>query len=201
MAETTDVRAAGDRIERLLDQLQATSDPRTCELAEELVRVVSELYGAGLARVLEVVGAEAPGVVNQLAADDLIASLLVVHGLHPDALLTRVSRALDSVRPFLAGHGGDVELLDIDEAAGAVHLRLMGSCDGCPSSAVTLQQAVERAIMEAAPEIEIIDVEPPTDDEQSSGVSTPVTLGRKPTVAYDPATGCGAVVETGAGAP
>jgi Fe-S cluster biogenesis protein NfuA len=200
MAETTDVRAAGDRIGKLLDQLQATADRQACELAEELVRVVSELYGAGLARVLEVVGTEAPGVVNTLAADDLIASLLIVHGLHPDALFTRVSRALDSVRPFLAGHGGDVELLDIDEAAGAVHLRLMGSCDGCPSSAVTLQQAVERAILEAAPEIEIIDVEPPTDDGRAS-VSTPVTLGRKPTVAYDPATGCGAVVETGAGAP
>ena len=50
-------------------------------------------------------------------------------------------------------HGGDVELLDVDEDAGAVHLRLLGSCDGCPSSAVTLQHAVERAIVEAAPEI------------------------------------------------
>ena len=57
------------------------------------------------------------------------------------------------MRPFLAQHGGDVELLDIDADAGAVLLRLLGSCDGCPSSAVTLQSAVERAIVEAAPEI------------------------------------------------
>ena len=65
----------------------------------------------------------------------------------------RVEAALESVRPFLAHHDGDVELLDIDPDAGAVLLRLLGSCDGCPSSAVTLQLAVERAIVDAAPEI------------------------------------------------
>ena len=66
------------------------------------------------------------------------------------------------MRPFLGAHGGDVELLDIDADAGAVQLRLLGSCDGCPSSAVTLQMAVEQAIVEAAPEIVIIDVEEPS---------------------------------------
>ena len=196
VTDSTDIRAVGERIEKLLDELHATAEPRVCELAEELLRVVTELYGAGLERVIDAVGTEAPGLVGRLAADDLVASLLIVHGLHPDDLMARVSKALDSVRPFLAGHGGDVELLDIDEAVGAVHLRLLGSCDGCPSSAVTLQQAVERAILEAAPEIEIIDVEAPTD----GVVSTPVALGRKPTIAYDPATGCGAVVEAGASA-
>ena len=100
-----------------------------------------------------------PELVGQLTADELLASLLVANGLHPDDVNVRISSALDSVRPFLAGHGGDVELLDIDEAVGAVHLRLIGSCDGCPSSAVTLQHAVERAILEAAPEIVTIDVE------------------------------------------
>ena len=80
------------------------------------------------------------------------------------------------------GHGGDVELLDIDEAVGAVHLRLLGSCDGCPSSAVTLQHAVERAIVEAAPEIVTIDVEEPNAPD-APGVTTAVALGRKPEVA------------------
>ena len=63
------------------------------------------------------------------------------------------------MRPFLAHHDGDVELLAVDPDAGAVVLRLLGSCDGCPSSAVTLQLAVERAIVEAAPEIVRIDVD------------------------------------------
>jgi Fe-S cluster biogenesis protein NfuA len=137
---------------------------------------------------MELVQAEAPQLVGRLAADDLVGSLLLVHDLHPDALAMRVETALESVRPFLAAHGGDVELLAIDDAAGAVQLRLLGSCDGCPSSAVTLQHAVQRAIVEAAPEIVRIDVDAPSPD-----TSVPVALGRKPAAAYDPATGCGAV--------
>ena len=74
-------------------------------------------------------------------------------GLHPEALDDRVEAGPGPVRPFLGRHGGDVELLGVDEEAGAVRLRLLGSCDGCPSSAATLQGAVERAILEAAPEV------------------------------------------------
>jgi Fe-S cluster biogenesis protein NfuA len=170
-----DLRAAGDRIERLLDELRATADPRACATAEELLRLVTELYGGALARVMELVDGDAPTLARRLADDELIASLLLVHGLHPDGLEARVQRALESVRPFLAQHEGDVELVDVDDDVGAVRLRLLGNCDGCPSSAVTLQLAVERAIVDAAPEVVVIDVDRP-----SPGVSVPVTLGGKP---------------------
>ena len=191
-SQGSDIRATGDRIERLLDQLRASTDPRTYDQAEELLRLVTELYGAGLERIVAVVGEVDPQLLGRLADDELVASLLMVHGLHPDGVEARVLKALETVRPFLAGHGGDVELLDLDETLGAVHLRLLGSCDGCPSSSVTLQLAVERAIVEAAPEIVTIDVDQPTD----AGVSIPIGLTRKPAPAvdYDPATGCGAVV-------
>jgi Fe-S cluster biogenesis protein NfuA len=76
----------------------------------------------------------------------------------------------------LAQHGGDVELLGIDDELGAVKLRLLGSCDGCPSSALTLQGAVETAILEAAPEIVHIVVEEPT----KAPVVVPISLGSKP---------------------
>jgi Fe-S cluster biogenesis protein NfuA len=186
-----DIRATGDRIERLLDQLHAGADPQSYACAEELLRLVTELYGAGLARIVALVEEEDPLLLGRLADDGLVASLLMVHELHPDSIEARVQKALETVRPFLAGHGGDVELLGLDAARGAVHLRLLGSCDGCPSSSVTLQLAVERAIVEAAPEIVTIDVEQPT----KTGASVPIGLTRKPepAVAYDPATGCGAV--------
>jgi Fe-S cluster biogenesis protein NfuA len=186
-----DIRAAGDRIERLLDQLRAGADPQSYARAEELLRLVTELYGAGLARIVALVGEEDPRLLGRLADDELVASLLMVHELHPDSIEARVQKALETVRPFLAGHGGDVELLGLDESRGAVHLRLLGSCDGCPSSSVTLQLAVERAIVEAAPEVVTIEVEQPT----TAGVTVPIGLSRKPepAVAYDPATGCGAV--------
>jgi len=187
VTETTDVQALGDRIEQLLDGLRATGDRRARERAEELLRLVTELYGAGLARIMELVKADAPELAERLAGDELVGSLLLVHDLHPDALAVRVEDALESVRPFLAAHGGDVELLAVDADIGAVQLRLVGSCDGCPSSTVTLQQAVQRAILEAAPEVVRIDVDAPSTD-----TSVAVALGRKPG-AYDPATGCGAV--------
>jgi Fe-S cluster biogenesis protein NfuA len=176
MPAPQNLRATGDRIEQLVEELRATAEPRTCARAEELLRLVTELYGAGLARVIELAGATAPSLLDAFVADDLVASLLLVHGLHPEPLVERVEAALAKVRPLLSSHGGDVELLELDEVAGAVQLRLLGSCDGCPSSAVTLQSAVERAIMEAAPEIVCIDVDEPA--RPVPGV--PVMLGTKP---------------------
>jgi len=191
VADPIDVRTVGDQIERLLDELRAGRDPRARQQAEDLLRLVTDLYGAGLARVVEMVEAEAPDLLARLVDDDLVGSLFVVHGLHPHDLGARVEAALDSVRPFLAAHGGDVELLGVDDDLGAVQLRLLGSCDGCPSSAVTLQHTVETAILEAAPEVVLIDVEAPAVPD----TSVPIMLGSKPAPVYDPATGCGAVTE------
>lgn len=131
------------------------------ERAEELVRLVVDLYGAGLERLLEIAhdsGRLDDELLDRLAADDLVSSLLLVHGLHPYDVETRVARALDGVRPYLGSHGGDVELVGVTED-GVVRLRMLGSCDGCPSSSVTLTLAVETAIQAAAPETLGIEVE------------------------------------------
>ena len=158
---STDLRAVGERIDALLDA-SAANGPVARERAEELVRLVVDLYGAGLGRVLEIVhehgGLDAS--LEALAEDDLVASLLLVHGLHPYDVTTRVQQALENVRPYLGSHGGDVELLSID--GGVVRLRMLGSCDGCPSSSVTLKLAVEGAIEAAAPEVSAIEVEAAT---------------------------------------
>lgn len=151
-AEPDRWRAAGERIETLLDASSAGGAVAR-ERAEQLVREVADLYGAGLDRILRLVE---PEVRDRLAADDLIASLLLVHGLHPHDVHTRVSAALDSVRPYLGSHGGDVTLLAV--ADGVVRLELSGSCRTCPSSSVTLELAVEDAVRAAAPEIESIEV-------------------------------------------
>lgn len=150
-------------------------------MAEELLRHVTDLYGAGLARVVELARGECPELVARLGTDDLVGALLVLHDLHPDDLSTRVAAALDSVRPLLAQHGGDVELLAIDADAGAVLLRLLGSCHGCPSSTVTLRNAVEAAIARAAPEIAYVDVE-----EEAPATPVPVTLRAGPSYEHCP---------------
>ncbi|MDN4642973.1 NifU family protein [Arthrobacter sp. PsM3] len=152
-------RQAGDRIESLLDALGAGGAVARGR-AEELLRQVTELYGSGLARILEILGDRGQldgGTLDALTADELVSSLLVIHGLHPQDVETRVRAALESVRPYLGSHGGNVELLDVSPE-GVVRLRLLGTCQGCPSSSVTLKFAVEEAIETAAPEVTAIEV-------------------------------------------
>jgi Fe-S cluster biogenesis protein NfuA/nitrite reductase/ring-hydroxylating ferredoxin subunit len=148
-------RTAGDRIQTLLDA-SAAGGAAAHERAEQLVREVTDLYGAGLERLIAIVTAAHPAVVDRLADDDLVASLLLVHGLHPHNVERRVADALDSVRPYLGSHGGDVALLEV--ADDVVRLQFTGSCKSCPSSAVTLELAVEDAVRAAAPEISSIEV-------------------------------------------
>jgi len=173
MADDSELRAAGDRIETLMGEL-AAAGPAVQTRAEELVRLLMRLYGAGLERILTVVddaGAAATPIFARLAADDLVASLLVLHDLHPLDLETRIGRALDHVRPYLASHGGDVTLLSLED--GVARLRLEGSCHGCPSSTVTMKLAIEKAIEEAAPEILRLEVEGVSDPTDPSDPSDP----------------------------
>jgi len=159
-APTLDPASTGERIELLLEA-SAAAGPVARERAEELVRLVVELYGGGLERLMELVyeaGALDDNLLATLAADQLVSSLLLVHGLHPYGVEERVEHALDDVRPYLGSHGGDVKLLGVSDE-GVVTLQLLGSCDGCASSAVTLELAVEDAIRAAAPEILRIDVQ------------------------------------------
>lgn len=153
---------AAARIESLL-AASAAGGPGAQARAEDLVACVTNLYGDGLRRLLEVLddaGALSPATLDAIADDELVAGLLLVHDLHPYDVRTRLGRALDSVRPYLGSHGGDVELAGIDEDADGlvVRLRLLGSCDGCPSSSVTLELAVESAVQTAAPEVSRIEV-------------------------------------------
>lgn len=160
--DPADLQAAGERIEALLGWFAAGAEPAR-RRAEELVAVVTELHGAGLRRLLELLddaGALDDRLLRALGDDPLLSGLLLLHGLHPLDTASRVEQALAEVRPYLASHGGDVELLGIDEND-VVHLRLLGSCHGCPSSSVTLALAVQTAVEAAAPEVARIDCRQP----------------------------------------
>lgn len=156
---TYDVAATGERVERLLGAL---ADAGAGARAEELVREVVGLYGAGLERVMAIVTETgSAGTLRALVDDSLVSGLLVLHDLHPLTTAERVRAALDGVRPYLGLHEGGVELLGLDEDTGGVvvRLRLEGACDGCPSSRVTVTESIERAIARVAPEVTRVDVE------------------------------------------
>jgi Fe-S cluster biogenesis protein NfuA len=130
------------RADALLGRIE--DDPQ----ALEAVQAVVELYGEALARMVRGIDP---------IEDELVSHLLLVHDLHPVDLETRVRKALDDVRPFLGSHGGDVELIGVED--GVARLRLGGTCNGCPSSQVTLQNAIEEAVLKAAPDLERIEAE------------------------------------------
>jgi Fe-S cluster biogenesis protein NfuA/nitrite reductase/ring-hydroxylating ferredoxin subunit len=159
-ADSGNLRQISDRVEGLLQEVRSMAAPPAVERVEELLRLIVHLYGKGLERILSSVAESDTGEaqVFRLAQDPLVASLLVLHGLHPVPLRDRIQRALETVRPYLGSHAGGVELLEVDPA-GVARLRLQGSCSGCPSSTLTVKLAIERAIEEAAPEITRVEVE------------------------------------------
>jgi len=149
MAEGHDAEAAGERVEALLAELRSQAGPQVAATAEELVGCLVELYGAGLATITEILGADeaGPRLMDKLVADPLVESLLLVHDLHPLDTSTRVRRAVEDVLPQLGSHAGNVEYLGLDEA-GVLRLRLEQS--GC--SADTVRDLIEKAVAGAAPE-------------------------------------------------
>ena len=157
----SNVRQVGDRIEVLLGELRSQASPEVGVKVEEVVGLLVELYGAGLERILEVVNEDAEAaapLLKRFTDDKFIESLLVLHGIHPVDVDTRIEAALDQARPYLGSHAGGVEYLGVDDD-GVAHLKLEGSCHGCPSSTVTVKLTLEQAIAEAAPEVIRVQVE------------------------------------------
>jgi Fe-S cluster biogenesis protein NfuA/nitrite reductase/ring-hydroxylating ferredoxin subunit len=152
-------------VDTLVGELQQLPDPALRGLVEELLTTVLDLHGEALSRMLEALGPrgdpDADRLLGRMANDDLIKGVLLLHGLHPLDLRTRVEGALESVRPYMRSHGGGVELLGV--AGDIVRIRLEGHCQGCPSSMVTLKLAVEKAIYEAAPDVAGIEVVEPVE--------------------------------------
>jgi len=148
------------RVNELTERLETMRDPADRALAEDLVGAIMDLYGEGLARIGQALAAAGPAgeeIKRALVADGVVGSLLLIHDLHPVALEARVLEALETVRPYLGSHGGDVELVGIE--GGVARLRLEGSCRGCPASAATLELAIEQALAEAAPDLAGLEVE------------------------------------------
>lgn len=147
-------------LEGLLEGAGQLGDAAARRCIQQIVTALLDLHGAGLERLMEWVsnGKDAGrSFVDACCRDDVAAGLLLLHGLHPLELEERVRQALDSVRPYLRSHGGNVELLDIRD--GVVQLQLQGSCHHCPSSSVTMQQTIEEAIYGKAPEVIRVEVE------------------------------------------
>jgi Fe-S cluster biogenesis protein NfuA len=142
-----------ERVEKLAARLESAGDPEIRATALDLVQSVVELHAAALQRLVDSLMRTPEGeqALTEALQNDLISSMLLLHNLHPDDIETRVLRGIQKVRPYLKSHGGDVEFAGVRD--GIVHLRLHGTCGSCPSSSITLKNAVEDALFEVAPDI------------------------------------------------
>jgi Fe-S cluster biogenesis protein NfuA len=160
MARVTDAQATGERVEALIAELRTRAGSQAGDVAEELVGCLVEFYGTGLAAIVAILGADrdaGPRLLDALAADPLVESLLLVHDLHPLDTDARIRRALEQLRPRLGAHADAISYLGIDDQ-GVIQLRLTASGHGC-GSASTVRQTVEEAAAEAAPEVAGVAVE------------------------------------------
>ncbi|MGA7234729.1 MAG: NifU family protein [Bryobacteraceae bacterium] len=141
-------------IERLLGEIDHDAEPNLRSAVQQLLRLVMDLHGGGLERMLELIsqaGDVGAGLIEKLTTDELVESLLVLHGLHPLSLEVRIDRALDKARGRLRPHRAELQLIGVQE--GAVRLRLLANGHGCGSTAEALKEIVENAVYQAAPDI------------------------------------------------
>jgi Fe-S cluster biogenesis protein NfuA len=152
-----------EQIEGLVRRLDE-ADPDLRATAQELVQSLMDLHGAGLERILAIVGQTgepATRIVDAFIRDDLVSSLLLLYSLHPHDLEKRVQRAVERVRPLLRKQGGRVEILSVED--GAVRARIdLEPGHGCGSAADTMRTTVEQAIYGAAPDLTALEIVEPT---------------------------------------
>lgn len=157
MSDRDPVHVAAD-IERAITSLNTIADPDAAERGRELAQLLMSLYGAGLARVLEILRAEGPAAattIERLAADPLVSSLLTLHDMHPHPAAERIARALSALQQALPA-GAALRLVSCVIPRAQIQVSL---ADHSPVAPDTLRQAIHRAVADAAPEITAIDID------------------------------------------
>ncbi|WP_369220867.1 NifU family protein [Streptomyces sp. R39] len=149
------VEARLARLDALLESLESAPGPAGGS-AVEAVRLLTEVYGEALARVLDHAD---PQTVRHLADDELLDHLMVLHDIHPDPPERRAARAVERLRPAVRERGGDVEWAGVEDEVGRVRLATGGGCgSGCGGGTKEMTDAVREAVLAAAPEL--ADVQP-----------------------------------------
>ena len=133
-------------------------DPAARKVAEELKEAIEAVHRAGLVTMVQAMRADdgARAVLFELIDDPAVRLLLSLHGIIRPDPITHAGQVLDSVRPQLHSHGGDVSLVGIED--GTAFVRLEGACNGCSMSSVTLRNLVEEALVQGVPSISAVEV-------------------------------------------
>ncbi len=154
MPDDKDFQLKVQRIGELVGELEKITNPEARASAKALVQLILDLHATGLERALEIVaknGESGQRAIDDLGQDPLVSSLLVLYGLHPLDLESRVEQAVEKVRPKVCKGGGELELLGMEDGIVRLHLQITGHA--CGSTGKTLQAMVEDALYAAAPDV------------------------------------------------
>ena len=150
MSGNNDLQARLGSIEQLLQKIESAADPVLRAMVRELTETVMSLHGAGLERIVASLRADGESALLRLTGDDLVSSLLILHGLHPLTIHERIHEALEKLR----SNGASLQLLSLED--GAVRIRIAGR---------VRKQTVEDAVYQAAPDLASLMIED-ADDKQ-----------------------------------
>jgi Fe-S cluster biogenesis protein NfuA len=153
MIEEQQVRKQAQEIERLIREFETIKDPDLREKVVTLVQSLMAFHAAGIERLMKMIRDHGPAslsMLDDLANDNLVGSLLLLYGVHPLSMEVRVEQAIDRLRTNAILNGGKVEILGISD--GIVRLRVQNQ-KNCQSSKQVLRTAVEEALYEAAPDV------------------------------------------------
>ena len=137
-----------------LESIVAGWDESYVFTVQALKSAIEDLHKEALKRLIRALKDDPAAFarMREALSDQVVYGVLRFHGLVKEPLQARLEKALDEVRPFMATHGGDVELVAV-KPPDTVEIRLLGSCHGCPASSQTLSEGVEKAIRAHCPEI------------------------------------------------
>ena len=156
-----------------LERMEGIEDEQTRKEVFALLEGIDVLHRQALGRLLDLLGKLAGhGLVERVAQDPVVRTLLEMYDLPEADERTQVEHALESVYPYFKSHGGKLQVLGVKE--GRVRVRLSGSCEGCPGTTTTLKRVVEGALREGFPSFRELVAEEPQKQEK------PIQLGRRP---------------------
>jgi hypothetical protein len=156
------------RLGALVGELDQLSAGGSKVAARELVQLLMEVHGAGLERILELVKESGTGeaIIQRFGDDPIARNVLLLYGLHPDNLETRVIKALDALKGRLRKLDCEVKLISIQEGAVEVRLHIPGHAHG--STRKDLRSIVEGGLYDLAPDLNSLTILG-AEDESSSG--------------------------------
>ncbi len=162
---------AAVELDELIEKiLEKTNEWETSQrdIALSLKTAVEDFHREALHRLIACLHDDpaSQGGLRRAIREPMVYALLRHHQLLKPSLEEQVLVALDEARPVLSQHGGNIELVNIS-ADRDVSLRLLGACDGCSSSQITMEKGVERILREHCDWIRDVVVEEPAADKDT----------------------------------